>query len=433
MNMTAMMEYTDDSYSQGERNLGSISKDGSHSHSSWGASDDDTDHTSVTETKRKPSSAKSEEMLKIEERSRKETRNLRAWRSILILVMISTGALTSVGTYLYIANQQRQEALDTVSVAYIVGLCKTYKVLSNFLVAFSPAKYSLFTHTVKNASDKQVHDFRLGMMSMAATITSSGFKSTSNFPFISIPMFEVVGSYTRRLTRVDYVSWNPLVADSERAQWVEFVKKEIGWYEESKKVSSSTFTESFVDEEDHHDHQHFADFESNSTFLEDIWRGNRSLTDRKEIVANVGLSAPIWQCSPPPYSSSFLNYDMMSEKIIQDMLPPLQKFRSGLLSVSQDSFAQLPESFSAESDGEAAGDAEVRDLPHSLYVRPVFEGMDDSRSKVVGFLASVVPWDIFMSNLLPDGVKGITAVLKNTCNQSYTFVINGQQVRTNTA
>jgi hypothetical protein len=65
--------------------------------------------------------------------------------------------------------------------------------------------------------------------------------------------------------------------------------------------------------------------------------------------------------------------------------------------------------------------------PHSIYGQPVYSEI--SGTEMVGVVFAVVAWDRYLANLLPTGVKGIHAVLQNTCEQSYTYVINGDMVR----
>lgn len=66
--------------------------------------------------------------------------------------------------------------------------------------------------------------------------------------------------------------------------------------------------------------------------------------------------------------------------------------------------------------------------PHSFLQQPVFKELHDPKSDLVGILQSVVPWDSYLQNLLPTGVKGIVVVLKNTCGQEYTYTLDGDSV-----
>ena len=65
--------------------------------------------------------------------------------------------------------------------------------------------------------------------------------------------------------------------------------------------------------------------------------------------------------------------------------------------------------------------------PHSIFVQPVFDNLNDQYSELVGVILANVAWDRYLANLLPEGVNGIYAVLENTCGQSFTYVIRGKK------
>lgn len=58
----------------------------------------------------------------------------------------------------------------------------------------------------------------------------------------------------------------------------------------------------------------------------------------------------------------------------------------------------------------------------------VYRTLDDD-SDVVGFTYAFLAWDSYFAGILPEGVKGVYAVLRNTCNQSITYVLEGNDVR----
>jgi hypothetical protein len=76
------------------------------------------------------------------------------------------------------------------------------------------------------------------------------------------------------------------------------------------------------------------------------------------------------------------------------------------------------------------GSSSTYDHPHSLFMQPVFKTLNDESSEIVGFVNGVLPWDRYLNDLLPEGVKGITCVLKNSCGQSFTYTLNGNEVST---
>ena len=51
--------------------------------------------------------------------------------------------------------------------------------------------------------------------------------------------------------------------------------------------------------------------------------------------------------------------------------------------------------------------------------------VDEPDSKVVGIIASSFFWKSFLEHILPNGEDGLYVVFKNTCNQTFTYEING--------
>jgi hypothetical protein len=64
--------------------------------------------------------SKAAEKKEIEAMARKETNRLRMWRLILLLVMISTGTMVSIATFLYIRQQQEKETLQSVRLSIVL-------------------------------------------------------------------------------------------------------------------------------------------------------------------------------------------------------------------------------------------------------------------------------------------------------------------------
>jgi class 3 adenylate cyclase len=63
--------------------------------------------------------------------------------------------------------------------------------------------------------------------------------------------------------------------------------------------------------------------------------------------------------------------------------------------------------------------------PHSLVFRAVFRSLNDYTSDAVATIALPVALDVPLRQALPESVNGINAVLRNTCNQSFTYLLNG--------
>ena len=69
------------------------------------------------------------------------------------------------------------------------------------------------------------------------------------------------------------------------------------------------------------------------------------------------------------------------------------------------------------------------DHPHITLGVPVFNELNNAKkSGMAGFIMAILPFDIFVGALLPDGVNGIYAVLRNSCQQTWTYEVVGSKV-----
>ena len=83
------------------------------------------------------------------------------------------------------------------------------------------------------------------------------------------------------------------------------------------------------------------------------------------------------------------------------MIVDLSRLGSTALNVADhDAFhAQFLESMNNTTSG--------FDNPHSLLMIPVFEKLNDNTSPIVGMMFGVVPWDKYLTNLLPETTSEI--------------------------
>lgn len=65
--------------------------------------------------------------------------------------------------------------------------------------------------------------------------------------------------------------------------------------------------------------------------------------------------------------------------------------------------------------------------PHSVAAQPVYRGLGTDTDDVVAYIYSTVSWDKYLLKLLPEEVKGIFVVLRNSCGQSVTYELNGAE------
>lgn len=67
------------------------------------------------------------------------------------------------------------------------------------------------------------------------------------------------------------------------------------------------------------------------------------------------------------------------------------------------------------------------EYPHSIAWYPVHDKLDDPASKIVLLLAFGIAWDFTMRKLVPEGIRGLVAVVSNSCGQSFTYEVDGHE------
>ena len=74
------------------------------------------------------------------------------------------------------------------------------------------------------------------------------------------------------------------------------------------------------------------------------------------------------------------------------------------------------------------GDGKIH--PESLLVHPIYENFDttgDLAGDVVGTIIAVMPWGTYLTNLLHDDDGEVVCVVRDTCGDVFTYVIDGPQ------
>ena len=66
-----------------------------------------------------------------------------------------------------------------------------------------------------------------------------------------------------------------------------------------------------------------------------------------------------------------------------------------------------------------------KSFPHSFFVYPVHDRVNDPSAPLVALAVGMASWDVALRHLLPVGVNGIFAVIRNSCGQEYTYEISG--------
>jgi class 3 adenylate cyclase len=280
----------------------------------------------------------------------------------------------------------------------------------------------MYTKTIVETSADNMVKFKTVIRGVADSVTIAGLKDHTvpsifsdiprSFPYVRVPQFEVVAAEARQLSASESIVWTPFVDDTQRNAWANFASLNAngpnGWLNESRQALAK------------HPDDHY--FEDKEKFVE----GNISqvvfrLTDEGDMeeVKGPGIMAPLWQMSPPPPDSSLINYDLMDETQVPPVIPVLNATRQGFFLNIDPDLGRKVSLLTPSNDGHD------EDHPHSTFVQPVLSSYE-SNATLVGFVAAIVSWDDFLSRLVPDGINGIVAVLRNSCGDIRTYVLKGR-------
>lgn len=145
------------------------------------------------------------------------------------------------------------------------------------------------------------------------------------------------------------------------------------------------------------------------------------------------------KCSPLPTLLDAFNFDIFSgnNQWARDLFGAVQQAHEALFSPVQ---AAEPvsntapyEHYVAFHEGHVSKDVDASNiiaLPRSIIMQPVFVSFNMSTS-VAGLVYGTFAWDTYMSKLLPPESAGsYHVVLSNNCNQTYTYLVDADEVRT---
>jgi Adenylate and Guanylate cyclase catalytic domain len=308
----------------------------------------------------------------------------------------------------------------------------------SFGAAFVAIQFTAYATEIADLSRHKAANMWYSLDALGASLTSAAQATDQVFPHVTMPDFAVHGENSNVLSQVRQVTYAPLIArhGDRRSAWEAYAaSSHAAWLEAA--VAATTESETQAPKE----HGRFlsaasSDRSSNATALDNLtiprrihaWTasdGTQPSTttidlNQTELLGPWG-HAPVWQQAPatPVDDCSIVNLDLLSQ-------PVLARLFHAVLQAQQ---AVLSPALNLEF---LYGKAIVDDFdhPHSILLQPIYSILDPSvaeekQKEMVGLLAAVVSWDVYFSNILHQGNNGVVLVLHNTCDEHFTYRIDG--------
>ena len=326
---------------------------------------------------------------------------MRAWKCVVTITVITTALIVSGGTYVFLTIDEKD--------------------------GFEESYYS-YANTIGDAAEVHKRNLFSTMRSCSNSISVAATTTNSEFPFVTVPGFEVLGESVRQQSGAELLIFTPKVEIDEVARWNQYATANEGWYEQSKQLAISSSGGGLVQ----------SDFAPGSP-LPFIFDATVDENGNPTVIPSVSNPPfyPVWQISPPPFSPFLIKVSIGLSLEFASGLKAASDNREGVVGLTtfsdvyglsgiaskDEDHEHFHAQFMVSSDTESA-----YERPHGFFFQPIFREIYNVTSEVVGSVIAVVPWDLYFSNLLPEGVQGITCVAINTCGQSFTYYLNGNNV-----
>lgn len=273
-------------------------------------------------------------------------------------------------------------------------------------------KYYQFARSLADASLDQQESLRDSLKSLANEITAYGeltttINGTTSWPYVVLPQFESFAMGYFDHSDGEFVGVNNLVYHEDREEYTEWANANYqDWILEGHMLK--------------YGHDNFLDTDP-SLYHPYI---SKKMPDSYPPDDARPYYSPRTSQSPPMRSyGPTMNLNIASIGSNGDVIDGVLLLRNETLVTALKPFNALP----PEEHQGFHTDAEEVHHPHSFLYHPVYERVKDSTSKIVATLTSSVAWDASMLDLLPETVKGIRCVVKNNCDQSFTYEVVGPE------
>jgi len=340
----------------------------------------------------------------VKEIAERETKRMRCWRFIILLSILLTGAGVCTTVYLFMTDKQE----------------------SDF-----DSQFYLYANTIAETATYQFEAAQHAFASLSEEITAFNQMqdADSHFPFVTMGLFESNAHHAREQSGAEVMTFHPIVRNEDRLLWEQYSIEHQHWIKTSHAL---------IAEGEDHEHSDYADMVENEPIAPFIHSHNELGEDvRSSPLQEFYL--PSWQSSPPPDDPTFVNFDILSIPHWAALFEAMVAKRSTVLTYVEDVTELAKVStiidhgilhhHEGDDDSEHVHQVTFADdsiQPHAVALTPVFKGLfGDEREEVVGVVFSIIPFDQYMTNLLPEGVDSLEVVLWNTCNQTFTFHIQG--------
>ena len=262
---------------------------------------------------------------------------------------------------------------------------------------------------------------------------------------------------TRLLGQSELIVWTPLVPTHQIGAWNTYSNIHQGWIDES-----------FVATQEQRDDLNpiptsiyrFGRYKGRTVLRPETATNNLHNSSSSTIVNGQPIVAPFWQMSRPPFDTSIVNFNALSDNNYQPLVQALSEAQSWVVGPAGPN-SLIKYTLSEEGHDALHGvtpndvqhDPALEDKlnpkenmtgyanqhPHTTLAWPVWQnpvsqnidsddGDTESRganNTLVAVIFNIVPWDKLLQHLMPEGVPALDCVLRNSAGQAFSYRVQG--------
>ena len=204
-----------------------------------------------------------------------------------------------------------------------------------------------------------------------------------------VPQFEVQASHAMERTGAKSLSLTPFMTGSKQVEWEAFSIQNQGWVRAGFEHSGA------IDEP--------------PVSITPFVFGIEDIRTRVEIAPDSVL-APIWQIAPVVEFYFYTNLNAFSYGFFERVYTGMVQAKTAVLSEVNNLSNNL-----------------TLPPPESFVAAPVYQNNNED-SELVAMLTASLPWHSYFEKVLPEGIDGIVLVVNNTCNQTFSYLIEGPEI-----
>jgi Adenylate and Guanylate cyclase catalytic domain len=208
------------------------------------------------------------------------------------------------------------------------------------------------------------------------------------------------------------ISYMPQVESADYDLWIEYSEQYKGWISDAANTTKEATIRPYIWEyfepgEDGYRRRSLASCSA-----------ERRRTEEKVLKPSNPLNgpfSPVWTMSPVPDvdDAGIINYNLVDRPVYKRAVTHITETR---LPVFLDVCDQ-------SSWFEVEGN---EDILQTVVAFPVFSNFEESAA-LAGVFIAIVPWENFFSNNLVNDTEPIMLVVSNTCDETFSFEVNGQK------